>query len=407
VFSNPDVVRRANAEFIPVALKAVTVNGPPDTEEGRLYREIGRSKPAPQGICVANSAGKVLAWALMFDNEGSVLGFLDYALKRYERHPGAESAVAAERFMKYPSDKLQDVPDSGQPLAVPPKHRDGERCLGAVGVPPGTLVGRAWGRAFKDGKPLGDTTRQENYVEDRFEVPVDAQEALAQALSMAGELPFQLPEGLCRALVGTAHLGMLDVNPLDVPGGRNDRKEWSFRGQKDTDRIRFEGTSLVAGGESRAGQTSDGRRWSHEVQLVWKGSIEMKGDRIARLLAVAEGHEKLKWGNERMNPEGRSEVATLPAGRPIDFDGEVRYGFEGQPAAAHEIGSPPEGGPPGDVPESLRAKLQQLQAAIRTREEHQKEIEREIQKFPPLVQKGDFAEAEKQIDRILELLKKR
>jgi hypothetical protein len=473
VFSHPEVVRRANSEFIPVALKAGTVNGPPDSEEGRLYREIGRSKVAPQGICVANSAGKVLAWTVMFDNDASVLGFLDYTLKRYGSHPGAETAVAAERFMRYPSEKAQDMADSGQRLTLPPKHPDGERCLGAFGVPEGTLAGRAWGRAFKDGNPLGDPTRQENYIEDRFEVPVDQQEALARTLAPAGGGPFELPEGLALALVATAHLGMLDVNPLGVHGGQNDRKEWSFRGRKDGDRIRFEGTSLVAG----SGTRGDGALWSHEVKLSWKVAIEMKGDRITKLLSVAGGHEKLKWVNLHIQ-EGQSEVASLTGGHPIDFDGEVRYGFEGRPVAPQEIGSSPEAGPhqgppgdlppkmqkfqaalqraqkegkdlsevgkilegfdalmkegrfkeagerldralkllgseggqaapPGDVPESLRAKIQQLHEAVQAQERRQKEIEHEIQKFPPLVQKGDFAEAEKQIDRILELLKKR
>ena len=62
IFSNADVIRRVNADFVPVALKAGLVDNPPDNDEGRLYREIGRSKILPQGICVANSAGKVLAW---------------------------------------------------------------------------------------------------------------------------------------------------------------------------------------------------------------------------------------------------------------------------------------------------------------------------------------------------------
>lgn len=474
MFSNPEVIRRVNTEFIPVALKAGTVNFPPDTEEGRLYREIGRSKVAPQGICVANSACKVLAWTVMFDNDSNVLEFLDYTLKRYGSHPGADTAVAAERFLRYPSEKGPDIADNGQPIAVPAKHHDGERCLGALGLHEGTLAGHAWGRAFKDGKPLGDTTRQENYIEDRFEVSVDAQEALARALASAGEGPVELPVGLSQALVATAHLGMLDVNPLGMHGGQNDRKkELSFRGRKDIDRIRFEGTSFAAASDTRP----DGARWSHEVKLSWKVSIEMKGNRIARLLAVAEGHEKLKWVNVDVR-EGQSEVASLTGGHPIDFDGEVRYGFEGEPAAAHEIGSSPEAGPhqdppgdfpskmekfqaalrraqqegkdlsevgkimeglealmkegklkeagerldralkllgsesgqaapPGDVPESLRAKIQQLHEAMQAQEQRQKEIEREIQKFPPLVQKGDFAEAEKQIDRILEFLKTR
>ena len=73
------MIRRVNADFVPVALKAGLVNFPPDDEEGRLYREIARSKLAPQGICVVNSAGKVLDWVLMFDDDQQVLAFLDHA----------------------------------------------------------------------------------------------------------------------------------------------------------------------------------------------------------------------------------------------------------------------------------------------------------------------------------------
>ena len=109
VFSRARVIRRVNAEFVPVALKAALVNNPPNDPEGRLYQEISRSKPAPQGICVVNSAGKVLDWALMFDDDESVLAFLDHALKRFRDHPDAKRPVAAERYMKFPSMKLPDV----------------------------------------------------------------------------------------------------------------------------------------------------------------------------------------------------------------------------------------------------------------------------------------------------------
>ena len=50
VFSNPDVIRRIQTDFVPVALKAGLVNNPPNNHEGRLYREIGRSRPAPQAV---------------------------------------------------------------------------------------------------------------------------------------------------------------------------------------------------------------------------------------------------------------------------------------------------------------------------------------------------------------------
>ena len=98
VFSKPDVIKRVNADFIPVALKAALVNRPSDDEEGRLYREIARSRPAPQGICVVNSAGKVLNWTLMFDNDKSVLAFFDHARTRYAEFPDAKKPVAAEVY---------------------------------------------------------------------------------------------------------------------------------------------------------------------------------------------------------------------------------------------------------------------------------------------------------------------
>ncbi len=112
VFSNPEVIRRVNKEYIPVALKAAQVNNPPPGIEGALYAEIARSKPAPQGICTANSAGKVLAWALSFDDDESILEFLDHVAQRYRQSADAAKPVTAERFKKFPSRKLADVEDT-------------------------------------------------------------------------------------------------------------------------------------------------------------------------------------------------------------------------------------------------------------------------------------------------------
>ena len=82
---------------MPVALKAALVNNPGDDEEGRLYREIARSKPAPQGICVANSDGKVIGWTLMFDDNESILAFFDHTLERFGTYPNAKQPFAAQR----------------------------------------------------------------------------------------------------------------------------------------------------------------------------------------------------------------------------------------------------------------------------------------------------------------------
>ena len=122
VFSNPQVVRRVNSEFVPVALKAGLVNDPGFDDEGRLYAEIGRSKPAPQGICIANSAGKALDWALMFENDAAVLGFLDRALERFKQFPDAVRAVATERYMRFPDAKMDDFPDDGQKPRIVESH---------------------------------------------------------------------------------------------------------------------------------------------------------------------------------------------------------------------------------------------------------------------------------------------
>ena len=93
---------RVNADFVPVALKAGLVNNPPYDEEGRLYREIGRSKVLPQGICVINSAGKVLAWTAMFDDDQSVLAFLDHCTQRFAQFPDARKPFPAERYPEVP-----------------------------------------------------------------------------------------------------------------------------------------------------------------------------------------------------------------------------------------------------------------------------------------------------------------
>ncbi len=230
VFSNSDVIRRDNAHFVPVALKAGLVNNPPDDEEGLLYREIGRSKPAPQGICAVNSAGKVLAWSLMFDDDKSVLAFLDHAAKRFSDYPDARKPFAAERYMKYPSMKMDDVEDSGRVLPVPEHHAIGKHCPGAPPIGRGTVLARIFGRALdKNDKPVADTLLQENYIEDRFNIDVPTQENLANALADAGKGPVKLPIEITRQWVKQAYMGVLDVQPLDNPGRiKGELKKCSF-----------------------------------------------------------------------------------------------------------------------------------------------------------------------------------
>jgi hypothetical protein len=361
VFARPEVVRRVNAGFIPVALKAGLVNNPPGGEEGRLYAEIGRSKPAPQGICVVNSAGKVLDWVLMFDDDRSILDFLDHCAKRFAGYPDAKRPVAAERYMKFPSAKLEDMEDSGKVPPVVERHPPGKSCPGTPPLRPGTVVARVFGRALDaDGKPVADTVRQEHYVEDRFHVPVAMQEELAQALADAGTKHFRLADDLARLLVSHAYLGQLDVNPVGAPGGKGDLKRcefWARWVDGEPGRVRVEGKSEAAG-TSGAGDGGDGRLWRHEVKLGWEGLIETREGRINRLLLLAHGSEKLRWGNTFGQLKEEIDAAHLPAGHPIDLACAVRYGIRGEPVAAAEAG------PADDAPEIPAEVRRQLTEAL-------------------------------------------
>ncbi len=352
IFSRADVIRRVNADFVPVALKAGLVNFPPDNDEGRLYREIGRSKILPQGICVVNSAGKVLDWVFMFDDDKSVLAFLDHARKRFANFPDAKKPFPAERFMKFPSQKLADIEDNAKVVPVVARHPEGESCPGKPRLRQGTIIARLFGRALdKDGKPVADTVRQENYVEDRFTVPVVRQEEMAKALAAAGTERFKIADDLVRGLVSHAFMGELDVNPFGgINGSKGLRTDCTFWGKKvqaegnGPVRVHIDGKSEAAG-VAPDGQNGGGPLWRHQVKLTWEGLIEMKGNRMTRLLLVARGAEKLTRGNKNQ------KVGRPPGGHAvfIDLDCGVRYGIIGEPVPAEEAGSAAAQDIPGEV----------------------------------------------------------
>ena len=320
------MIKKVNERFIPVSLKAQIVDNPPRNSEGRLYREIGRSKVLPQGICVINSAGKVLAWSLMFDDEASVPAFLDHCLELYKKYPGADEPVPAERYTRYPLHRRKDTADTREDLPSSARHGKDEGCFATPALPRGTLAGRIYGRTVKDGKPYGDPLWQEHYVEDLFTLSLEDQEALDNA----GDKPFRLPAAMERTLVSVAYLGMLDVQPLEF-GGKGEWELWASRDGRN--RLRVEGKSHLTG------SMDEGRRkWSHEITLKWRGFIERDGRRVTRLALIAEGNEKLKWGNPRHYPKGVSAVTHLPAGRVIDLDSEVRYGLVALPVTGDGVG---------------------------------------------------------------------
>lgn len=358
-----------NADFVPVALKAGLVDHPPNDEEGRLYREIRRSRVLPQGICVINSACKVLVWTEMFDDDKSMVAFLDHCLKRFARFPDAKKPLPAERYMKFPSQRLADIEDNGKAPVIVERHSGGEHCPAKPRVPHGTIDARLFGRALnKDGKPVADTLRQEHYVEDRFHVSVTMQVALAKDLKDAGSERFRLVDDLARVLVSHAFLGELDVNPVvSINGSRGDLKQcefWARRVERDDDdavRVRIVGKSEAVGDQSGNGEKADQRRWHHEVSLTWEGILEMKKDRMSRLLLVARGTEKLKWGDVPLESELQKQRNLILewAGRSRDLSRGVLYGIVGEPVAGDEADATEKGtGQPGqDIPDETRKQV--------------------------------------------------
>jgi hypothetical protein len=205
-------------------------------------------------------------------------------------------------------------------------------------------VARVYGRAVDSkGSFESDTVSQESYVEDRFHVPPDVQVSLAELIERNGADRLRMPRALERLLVGHAYLGQLDVNPSGAgPDSKSDLKQCEFwiervdSGDDAVFRVQVEGTTNVSGRHDPTHRDirGDGRDWSHEVELAWEGLIELEGRRIQRLLLVARGSEKLKWGNTRF--AGESDVSRLPAGRPIDLACPVRYGIIGEPPAGDD-----------------------------------------------------------------------
>ena len=398
-----------------MAVKAGLVNNPPNDEEGRLYREIGRSKVLPQGICVINPACKVLAWVEMFDDDKSVVAFLDHCLKRGAQFPDAKKPFPAERYMKFPSQKLADIEDNGKAPVIVERHSEGKSCPAKPRVPHGTIDARLFGRALnKDGKPVANTLRQENYVEDRFTVPVAMQVALAKALQDAGSDRFRLADDLARLLMSHAFLGELDVNPVvSINGSKANLKQCEFWARRvegaddDPVRVRIAGTSEARGVQGGDQPGHDGRHWQHAVTLTWEGIIEMKKDRMSRLLLVARGSEKLKWGNAPLESELQAQrnVILEWAGRARDLSCGVRYGIIGEPVAADQAGAAKA---PAEVPDEARKQVVEALGGgsfLVFRDKVQEELklsdkqkEKLLEKFP------DYAQETKNVfDKITDL----
>jgi hypothetical protein len=368
VFSNPDVVRRVNAEFVPVALKAGLVNGADgDDAESRLYRAIGRSKPAEQGICVADSTGR--------------------------------------------------LPDFVDDVAAPvvEEHADPRACPARRRIRSGTLVARVVGRALDaKGQPVADTVGQESYAEDRFEVPLDAQAMLARAVSGARTARVRVPDELARLFASHAYLGHLDVRPTASPApdsvgevARCDLFVSSVDGG-----LRLEGESVMV--TEQGARPVDGASFRHEIKLTWEGFIAMSENRIARLLLAARGSEKLLWRNGAFPgwPASEGQVSHLMAGRPIDLACEVRYGIVGEPVPESEAvaaGTPLRSADVGEAAKSyaIQRKVGALHAGVRRWQSEGRDpapVGRIMQEFEPMIRAGRLEEAEAILDRALTVL---
>jgi hypothetical protein len=361
VYSVPEVIRRINADFVPVALSAFAAL--PEDDEGTALRSIYRSKVQPQGTCVLNSGGQVLAWVLMFDRKKSVLDFLDHGLERFRDHPDAKEPIMTERYMRFPSAKLEDMKDEAKPRPFAGRHAGAKHCPGAPDVAPGTVVARVIGRALgEDGKPSARPVNQEHLALDRFEVAPAMQEKLAEALAESGKGRTALPDAFVRLCMAHAFLGNKDSGPMTkvsvftVVSDVKRAEFWARRVEGRGSLWRVTGETEVRGEGNRG---DFGVR--HEVKLTWEGYIEMAGKRLARLLLAARGEEKLKWGSGGLKAQAKTvdEVAFLPSGRFIDMECGVRYGIIGEltgraPRPEQGRGAPPDA---GQFPDEARKQL--------------------------------------------------
>jgi len=225
------VIRRINADFIPLALNAPTVDQPDEkTAEGRLLKLIRASRPAQQGICVLNGDGQVLEWVITFDNPESILPFLEHGLKQFHQQPDGKKAIATKRFMRFQGMRLEDFMERARVDPTPSRHTGKEMCCGDTYHPEGTLAVKVFGRALDaDGKLSTETTRQESYIQDHLEMTPGTQEFLVQTLQTKDGARVRIPELIAQEWIKHAHLGHIDVQPISNPlGGSHDLRVCDF-----------------------------------------------------------------------------------------------------------------------------------------------------------------------------------
>jgi hypothetical protein len=346
VFANAEVMRRIKDEFVPLALRAPLVNAPQsvgDPDERWLYERINRAKIAPQGICVLNSAGQVLAWVQMFDDDKSVQDFLDHAVARFRENADPRQHVVTERFMHFPSDRTGDGRDDAKlPAVIADGHAPGKKCPAAGGkgqMTPGSVVARLVGRALDaQVKPVADTVKQEHYVEDQFGIAPEMQHEVTRLLASSRDERVRLPESFAKICAAHAHLGHIDVQPCIcmIKGQAENKGEWrrcELWARKTASGWHIDGESEVV---SQLAINGDG---VHNVKLAWEGFLETSGNQISRFVLAGRGTEKLQFANNDNSRRKNDEVSFLPAGRPIDIECGVRYGIIAETIVPNEAGA--------------------------------------------------------------------
>ncbi|MEM9018278.1 MAG: hypothetical protein AAGC68_14790 [Verrucomicrobiota bacterium] len=328
--------------FIPVAIKAGLVQRPPSGPERALYEELRRTQPAPQGMAVMNSSGNVLAWSLMFQNDVSVIRFFEHSVRRFEESPDAASQPIAERFHQYPDRQLPDLPASPLIAELSLSEEDSHSVPQGFQSGEGALPGRVVGRALdSEGEPILVGVRsQETYVEDRFEISPESLKSFVEAIQSSNvREAIPIPAPFSRELVASAYLGMLDVAPLGgkAIGGEILQEEiqlWARRLEPSDgiQAIQIWGHSRCEGKASPFDPIRNVRDWHNRVHLSWTGQATLEGETLITLVALGNGEETLHWnhGAASSPSEGkasRTNVANLPAGRPIQLSGPVRFGI--------------------------------------------------------------------------------
>lgn len=372
VFSRPEVIRRVNGQFIPLAVRATMANQldpAGNADEERFYGRLLRTRAAPQGIVLLNADGQVLDWALTFQDDASVLSFLDYGLKRFHDFRRASGPVAARRYQQYPAVRMPDVPDEDDTEAIASTHPAGVPCPALSRShsvsPPGSIGAELVGRTLDAaGKLSADTVRQEHYSEDQFSLPAEVAEAAGGALSGAGSEPVALPPAFGRLCATYAYLGHIDVRPLENPRsgtGELTRNELTARPVAG-----HPGSFSLRGVTEVTGDLPGGSGHHHVVKLSWRGFAEVGSGRLSRFSMLADGTETLHYGAPSpVSPSGKpgNEVACLPAGHPVDQSGRVRYGITGKLVP----GTPPAPAPArliADAPPNPDETARQLMAAL-------------------------------------------